>query len=87
VDTTTTTLPDHLTRALERAGVTSTITLRVVSLLPPAGQHALLTDLRDNPTALRELTDAFLGDAADYLRTDWNTATLVRAIVRPAVLR
>jgi hypothetical protein len=87
VDTTTTTLPETLTRTLEQVGTSNTTAVRIVGLLPPAGQHALLTDLQNNPYALRELADGFLGAAAEHLRTDWATASLIRAVLRPAVLR
>ena len=53
---------------------------KIVGLLPPAGQHVLLTDLRDQRDALTGLTQMWIGDLADRLRITHADATVVRAL-------
>ena len=84
---TTTTLTSDLQNHLTAVGLTDTGAARVTNLIPPAGQHHLLTALRDNPNALKEFAGMFLGDLADRLRCTWVEADVVRAHLELAVQR
>ncbi len=87
MDTTTTTLPTELRNALTEAGLTTKTAAYIADLLPPAGQHALLTDLQSNPAALRELVTAWEGDTAERLRISFADARVLRGHARLAVTR
>ncbi|GIM88831.1 hypothetical protein [Paractinoplanes toevensis] len=85
---TSTKLADNLHHQLTAAGLTPRRASRVVNLLPPAGQHWLLTQLQANPQfTLPRLLAAFVGDVADWLRITWADAQTVRNTFRTAGVR
>jgi hypothetical protein len=78
-----TTTPADLTQDLQwrlkAAGMDRGMAIAVTDLLPPAGQHDLCTELRDNPDALRELGHTWPGALADRFRTSFIAADEIRA--------
>lgn len=85
MQSTVTDLPLDLLDALVASGLRYQSATRVVRLLPDAGQHELLTSLRDNPDALREISSAFIGDVAESLRITHSAADVVRSHCRMEV--
>jgi hypothetical protein len=81
VQTTTTDLAADLRQRLETAGLTRADAQQIVDLLPPAGQHQLAVDLRDNPNAVHELRATYRDVLAVQLRTTVADADLIAALL------
>lgn len=75
----TTSPAEDLQYRLELAGMSRDRAIAVTELLPPAGQHYLCAELRDNPDALQELGHTWPGTLAERLRTTYVSADEIRA--------
>lgn len=79
VPSTVTSPAQDLQYRLETAGMDRGTAAAITELLPPAGQHELCTELRDNPDALQELGHTWPGALAERLRTGFIEADEIRA--------
>lgn len=76
---TVTDLTPDLQYRLRVAGMDPGTAQAIAGLLPPAGQHELIAELRDNPNALQELGHTYPGTLAERFRTGFVEADEVRA--------
>jgi hypothetical protein len=79
---TTTDLAQDLQHRLKTVGLTPGMAAAVTELLPPAGQHDMCTELRDNPDAVQELGCLHRDALAERWRTDSITADEIRGQLR-----
>lgn len=72
-------IEQDLLNRLERKGLTRAKAESITNLLPPAGQHYLCTELRDNPNALQELGHTYPGNLQERFGTGFIEADEIRA--------
>jgi len=68
-----------LLNRLQRQGMTRGAAQDITDLLPPAGRYEMVTELRDNPNALRELGHTWPGHLAERFRITYIAADEIRA--------